>query len=117
MFIDLSSPRWDTFFKDVCAIETTGESAVNDLGEMASEPQPLEGHGAIECQVTTKSGKIEGASGHVIDVTTTEIGLRGFFPQIKSGMTAIARGTRYKITGTPSDSQSVKTRLIVEAIN
>lgn len=116
MLIDLSHPRWDSFFLDVCAIEATGEASTNDLGELTREPQPLEGHDAVQCQFIEKAGKVVSATGQIIEVSTVEIGLRGYFPAIKAGMSAITRGTRYKVLSAPSDSQRVKTRLIVEAI-
>lgn len=119
MLIDLSHPRWNLFFPDVCSIEASGEGTVNDLGEIVSATGPLEGHDALQCQVVFKSGKVS-SSGEVIEVESTEIGLRGCFPQIKAKMTAIATSegitTRYKILSAGSDSQHVKTRLVVEAI-
>lgn len=119
MLIDLSHPRWNLFFPDVCSIEASGEGTVNDLGEIVSSTGPLEGHDALQCQVVFKSGKVS-SSGEVIEVESIEIGLRGFFPQVKSGMkvtvaaTPKKPATRYKILSAGSDSQHVKTRLLVE---
>ena len=81
-------------------------------------PTPLlAGHEALGCQLIHKGGQlVNTATGERLGVSTDEIGLRGYFPLVVAGMTAIIADIRYRILSAGSDSQKVKTRLIVEQV-
>ena len=114
-FLDLSDAGWDAFFPDLCTIEVATQST-NEFSELVEAWAPLEGRVDLGAQLEFKGGKPVTRGGQQIGVSSHEIGLRGHYPDITEAHRAVITGQIYAILVAGSDSQSVKTRLLVEKL-
>ncbi len=116
MFIDLTEPEWEEFFPDTCSILVLTPTT-NAAFEQVEGYAPLSDHTGLSCAIVHKAGKVVNGAGEPIGVSSHAIGLRGYFPDVESEtrqLRASLGGIHYRVLSAGSDSQHVKTTLLVE---
>lgn len=115
--MDLTAPEWDEFFPDVCQILAPSQSET-DMGETRETFPVLPGLESLGAQLIFKAGEVVTRGGVQVGQSTHLCNLRQRVAAIEegAGLRAVIRGQKFFVLSAGSDSQGVKTQLLLSLV-
>ena len=108
------------FFDATCTIKERGTETADAVGQMIPAWPNLAGHVDIACRIapweTSRTAFRRQRDEMTVSVAAQIIILAGFYPSVTTAMRVVVSSTTYTIVRVLTDSASLCTELLVEAV-